>query len=266
MQRLRIVAIGDHGHPEFAAVEQWLRAQNATRVPNCAAALGTSASHYFLLAPYRSAFDQAEVERLYRAAPLAKLVAIVGSWCEGETRSGQALAGVARVAWHQFVPRAEAILTGRADYAGWSLPRTASPIDVSLHANPRLPIRSPLTTIGVVAQTRGDYLAWAEGLIACGARAVRTSAAEISDDLQAVLWDGRSLNDQAAKELMAICAAGAAKPILALLDAPRIQEIEAAGRMGVASVLAKPLLLGDLRAEFTRLGVLPQPLPARQAG
>src|SRR5206468_630467 len=39
---------------------------------------------------------------LRRAAPLAGVVALLGSWCEGETRTGRPLSGVQRLYWYDF--------------------------------------------------------------------------------------------------------------------------------------------------------------------
>src|SRR5690349_536160 len=76
-------------------------------------------------------FSAREVERLHAAAPLARLVALVGPWCEGEARSGRPWPGVERVpwrAWENHLPRALA-LNGAVQSAAALLPRTASDIE-----------------------------------------------------------------------------------------------------------------------------------------
>src|SRR5262245_51191431 len=42
------------------------------------------------------------VDRLRSAAPLSRLVGLLGSWCEGEVRSGHPWPAVERVYWHQW--------------------------------------------------------------------------------------------------------------------------------------------------------------------
>ncbi len=49
--------------------------------------------------------SSAEVEQIHREAPLARLVALLGEWCEGETRTGAPWPGVPRVYWHQSLGR-----------------------------------------------------------------------------------------------------------------------------------------------------------------
>src|SRR5439155_24923442 len=58
-----------------------------------------------------------DVERLHAAAPLARLMALVGAWCEGEVRSGEPWPGVSRVsvsAWRSGLAR-EVDLKGGSD-------------------------------------------------------------------------------------------------------------------------------------------------------
>ena len=43
-----------------------------------------------------------ELESLRRVAPLAGIVALLGSWCEGETRTGRPWPGVQRLYWYEF--------------------------------------------------------------------------------------------------------------------------------------------------------------------
>ena len=48
--------------------------------------------------------DGRAVECLRKNAPLAAIVALVGSWCEGELRTGRPWPGVERVYWYDFPP------------------------------------------------------------------------------------------------------------------------------------------------------------------
>jgi hypothetical protein len=45
-----------------------------------------------------------DVERLRRRAPLAGVVSLAGSWCEGETRTGRPLPSAVRLYWYEFEP------------------------------------------------------------------------------------------------------------------------------------------------------------------
>src|SRR4029078_6576733 len=62
------------------------------------------------------------------AAPLARLVALVGPWCEGEMRSGRAWPGVVCVPWRGWQRRLPQVLgLDRSDEErAERLPRTAT--------------------------------------------------------------------------------------------------------------------------------------------
>ena len=53
----------------------------------------------------RDQFLSVDLEKLQAIFPLTPIVGLLGSWCEGELRSGQPLPGVTRVYWHQWQGR-----------------------------------------------------------------------------------------------------------------------------------------------------------------
>jgi hypothetical protein len=265
------LVIGDRQYADFQAVTAWLAARDVTYSESCAQAVellrngATRPGWILLLAAHRGAFEQRLVERLHRAAPLARLVTVLGSWCEGETRSGRALAGVARVYWHQFTARANAALRASDDFAGWSLPRTATPLDVALHARQAKATISPVQ-IAIMADRRADYEALAEGITACGAAPIRCLPFQQTPTAVGYLWCGQSLNERTIPALGTAVTRAGGQPLIALLDFPRADETVAALERGAAGVLSKPFLLGDLRAELARLGLMKPAAPARRAG
>ena len=154
--------LGNADHPEFAEAMSLLR---ATARPETAHA---ALPELIVVAQARPGeVTHREVKLIQHQHPLAGTVALLGSWCEGELRSGRALSGVTRVYWHQFVERAEAALAEQGDFAGWRLPRTATAIDVSLQL--RRQKARPLTgpSVGILA-SRSEAMAISEALAACG--------------------------------------------------------------------------------------------------
>jgi hypothetical protein len=73
-------------------------------------------------------FSHQAVDRLRRLAPLARIVGLMGSWCEGEMRSGSPWPASARVYWHQWPARCGGELghLARGVPSSWSLPITAT--------------------------------------------------------------------------------------------------------------------------------------------
>lgn len=264
-----IVAIGNLAHVDFLPAASWLAEQRATyfdRWEQAAVHLETNPSPDWLLlfSDRRGAFHQKGIERLHRRAPLAKLVHVCGSWCEGETRSGKALAGVARAYWHQFIPRANATATRHADYAGWLLPRTSTMLDVLLQgsAKPRL---VEGVTILVLSSHRDEQRALSDLISSCGFRPVYDKD-ESASQSSAIVWSTRSLDAPAEQRLAKLASAACGQPLIVLLDFPRQAEVARALALGASAVLSKPLLLGDLRGVFAQCGLIGRRPATRQAG
>lgn len=266
-----VMLIGDSEQREFAAPLMWLgkhcRCHWYPTVAEAVEALQLAANApdwVVLVASYRGAFDHAEVESLHKLAPLARLLTLLGSWCEGEMRSGRALPGVARAYWHQWEARAAAEMLGEraARYAGWSLPRTSLPLDVSLlaRAEPHSIFHRAGDTpqISVLAPSRERYLTLADALRTCGYPSLwqpATTFASASNS-GAFVIDGDSLTERISALTQLTIASAVDRPTLLLLDFPRWQEVEQAREWGVQRVLSKPYLLGDLRAILATM--LPQ--------
>src|SRR5258708_6632850 len=111
-QPLTLLLIGDYQRPEFREAYAAMRA--ACRVV-CTGTLAGAVDllsgqepppDLIVLAQNRSGeFKPGDLERLRRHAALAPVVVLLGPWNEGEMRSGEPLAGVVRVYWHQWQPR-----------------------------------------------------------------------------------------------------------------------------------------------------------------
>jgi hypothetical protein len=107
--RPSILLFGDSSPPEFAAACQWLRTHGdvveARRIDeDCLTRRVIAGWHPELVVGLQNRPGQWREEELDGASrlwPLAVTVALLGSWCEGEPRTGRPLPGVARVPWHQ---------------------------------------------------------------------------------------------------------------------------------------------------------------------
>jgi CheY-like chemotaxis protein len=229
---------------------------------------------------YPGQFAHADLFALQRAAPLARIVALLGSWCEGETRTGKPWPGAVRTYWHQWPARARRQLARLAGGQGsaWSLPATATEEErlladagSSLPAGPKgdSPIfaasyrknrDSSLAGRGLVAifspgAARADWLA-----AACrrGGYATAWLRSPQQADLRgavAVICDGSDCRGEEEALLRRLAERFAPAPLLALLDFPRIEDCRRARAAGAAAVLSKPLDFDDLLwqlAEVTR--------------
>jgi hypothetical protein len=258
--------IGDAARDEFRVAGDWLAAETALFTSeSCAAATARLREttlplpHWVvLLAPHRGCAELTGVEDLHAVVPLARLVCLTGAWCEGETRSGTAIRGAMRATWLQFVPRASDALADatRGGYAGWSLPRTATPLDVSLLTRARMsPLSSARPLIAVVTPAREDFSALADALAACGVEAKWSRDGRLTANVQGVVCLGTSLSQGFWNRWGELRQAAEARPLLVLLDFPRWHEVTQLLRQEAAAVIAKPFLLGDLRQALAAAGI-----------
>ena len=234
---------GDGQHPHFAEALAWL-GEHANLIP--LPAEGAAAPSAILIAQSRPGqFSRAAVEAWHARAPLARLVALVGPWCEGEQRSGRPWPGVVRVPWRDWparLPRALGLVASDV-----RLPRTASDAERLQSEIASLGLsRRPQRAGGVAI--RSASAASHEGLcslLTClGASVVADNAAlEIVEG-----WDQWPTTD--------------GPPRVLLLHFPRPDDLDRARQRDAAAVLAQPLLLADLAAVLDRL--LPQVDAARR--
>jgi hypothetical protein len=252
---LQILLIGDTSRPEFheacQALDEVAQVTPMANLKDAAAVLekGPVAPHGIVLAQAcPGQFSAQAINRLREIAPLARLIVILGSWCEGEPRSGHPVPGVTRIYWHQAGVRVRREFPGWFEVPGsaWRLPATATDEERLLAA-----MQSPLPTGSglVVIWTRRPEL---EGLLADACRRVGYSTVwshpcrpTLVRGASVSIYDGGPLNSAGQAVLSRLIAAVSPAPVLALLDAPRIQDFRIAQTLR-AKVLAKPFRIDEL--------------------
>ena len=201
-------------------------------------------------------FSADMIDRLRRAAPLARVVGLLGSWCEGEARTGWPWPATIRVYWHQWRPQCEQELTriaaGRA--SAWALPITAGDEERLLAAS-----HQPLSAKkGLIAISTPlfDMQDWLQKI--CRSRGYSTSwlrphqSIEI-EQVTAAIFDADECLQQESDSLKRLADAIAPAPVLALMDFPRVESCDRALAAGARAVLSKPLLVDDLFWQLNRL-------------
>lgn len=258
--RRRGVVIGDAAHPEFADAIRWLSTRFETsRFGRIAEALEFMSSSlaspdlFLLTESHPGEHAVADIRRLHAAAPLARMVALVGPWCDGESRSGQPPPGVIRVPWHAWKSRLPREVSEHPSGLAWRVPRTATPAERLLEImdrEPSLPPRS--ATVAIFTERQVDW----EGL-ADICRQSRLDVVELRQPFEAtgeppggppgvVLADLPISPEDRTGIVRALAIAFPGVPILALVDFPRPDECERLLSAGARALLAKPLLIADL--------------------
>lgn len=243
----RILLTGDYLHPDFNDVRTFLASEPdfelvaTDRIEQ--ASRGGELIAFCQSRPGQ--FSQQQVEQWHARAPLAHLLAILGSWCEGEVRSGRPWHGVQRVYWYDAIGRLRWLLLGQSVTPAFRTESIAEQIDGSLKL---LPLAAPGATAVVIAGRCCEYepLAdmchalqfaprWERSCQAVGPAPQLVVAT--FDDLQA----GISLDG-----LTALRDAWPTTLRIALVNFPRRNEVAALRAAGCHHVLGKPLLLSDL--------------------
>lgn len=201
-------------------------------------------------APRPRMATQEHVEQLGAVAPLARLVVVAGSWCEGEWRTGRPPSGAVRLYWHEL---ASWWRTALESLAAGTAPPWSAPLD-----EPRAGLfdikggQPSVAELGFIAVDSVDYATFetiAAGLSAlgwrCRWRPRHRSQFAKNDDAAAFaggIWDGGQLGATELQDLRQFCQRLPARraPVIALVDYPRAEHAAAIAEAGAMAVIGKP--------------------------
>jgi hypothetical protein len=271
---LLALVLGDRETPEFRApldllqslVEtvffadadqalRWMAIENEDRSPDLLVVVqvrpGTVQTH--------------DLAALRNAAPLCRIVALLGNWCEGETRTGHPWAAHDRIYWYDWPwrIRREIELLGRGICPIWGLPETAT-MDERLIWSCRDPLPQGTGTVVIAASSResnevltkachfGGYdsadLPWmrqgAKWLASINAVCRKRQAGHVV----AAIWEAGKCDATEALAIGRFCGRLPAVRVLAVVDFPTILIRRRLLDAGAGDVLGKPLLIEDLLA------------------
>ena len=138
--------------------------------------------------------------------------------------------------------------------SAWTLPVTASEEDSFLaDADRPPPARGGLVAIAARRFVMADFLAAACRRYGYATAWLPPSRAVRLGGVAAVIFDGSDCRGAEQDELRRLAAAMAPAPLVALLDFPRIEDVDRCLAAGAAAVLSKPLILADLFWHLERL-------------
>jgi DNA-binding NarL/FixJ family response regulator len=274
---LSILVVGSTERSEFRDALDALSGRGsvvAVADPVAAAALlasGEPAVDLIVIAQsHPGEFSAEAVDRLRGLAPLARIVALLGSWCEGETRTGRPWPGVIRVYWHQWPARAgqelERLRSGVR--SSWALPSTASEEERLLaFADEPWPKREGLIAIVSRGFESQDWLAAACRRIGCQTVWLCPPALSVPGQVAAILFDATDAKGEELRQLQSLADSNPPTPILVLMDFPRAEDRDRVLAAGARAVLSKPLLVEDLLWHLDQVFPADRPrVDVRQAG
>jgi len=203
-------------------------------------------------------YTQTALEHLQRLAPLARIVLVAGSWCEGELRTGKPVHGVLRLYWydlaawwrdalaclqvHQRPPWSEPLEDGYAQRLrahAAPLPTVQAAVGGLIEVNTQH--HETFVTLATVLNSAGWAAIWQR----CNLRPATTSGT------RAGIWDGGQLDPPEIDRLSSFCHsignwADDQVPVIVLLDFPRSEHLAMATAAGARAILPKPYRVDDL--------------------
>jgi CheY-like chemotaxis protein len=259
--RIHALAIGGLQSSEFA--QAWRNLQSTThfsQTPSIEQAADTLAASdrkpdLIVIAQTRpNQIDQQQIHALRRLAPLARVVGLFGSWCEGEGRTGSPWPAVPRLYWHQWpvAGQREVEHLAEAVDSWWQLPLTAGP-DERFLISPEDTSATPGGLVILAAPDWESSEALADACEAAGYQSLwyRRDKPPRTHGVVAVVWDGSGLDANAQSDLQHLHQEFPDVPLVALLNYPRTDDIHRALQAGATTILSKPLLVDDLLQSLT---------------
>ncbi|MEN6405836.1 MAG: hypothetical protein ABFC77_05125 [Thermoguttaceae bacterium] len=271
---LSTLLIGDVDRSEFAgaraALELWGPVEVCPTAADAVAVLQRDQLAPDLIVAAQAFPDQishAAIARLRRLAPLARVVGLLGSWCEGEMRTGSPWPGAVRVYGHQWASRAgrqlQRMASGKS--CAWSLPPTATEEERLLaDADPATtptdskksgglattPTDSKKSGGLVLIHSRSPEMAeWLSTM--CRSRGYATlwrrePASTYTDGVRAAIFDADRFGDASCAELRRLVESVRPSPVVALMTFPRAEDRRRAMQAGATAIVSKPFVLEDL--------------------
>lgn len=251
----RVLVTGDFWHPEFAdliggldvpaMLLPWPKLSQLRECPGTVDLVLIGQSH-------RGAIQQSDVDRLRQWWPEIPVVVLLGSWCEGESRSGTPLQGVTRVYWHQWQGQFKQLQQ-------WVSPAvTPAPAAVE---------KSRQVAVSALSQAQFEMVEDALELLGLQAIWAEKSIwqAEESSTISAVCLDCESLTENLTNRLIFLRKQFPDQPVFLLMGFPRKHEVQSLkSYWHVAGVISKPIDLTSLASAFEQAGIsVVAPTPMR---
>ena len=267
----KVLLVGDYWHSDFRTL---------IANPDCATTLvpaeqlsdehlaDSSFDLAILAAARRDQFSHEWIETIRCKLAPTPLVAMLGSWCEGEQRSGEPWPGIQRVYWHQWRNRFDFFLKQLASdqICDWHLPATANHADAVINPNLKntFAINESKMPVGVSAVSEMHYQMVADSLQFFEAKPCWIEHRQWEDSGIAqpslIVVDGDSWNQELKSRIdwlrndLKIDS-----PIVQLLNFPRPSNLPAMHTAGITAVVSKPFQLSDLALAIERATQLGSP-------
>lgn len=260
MSTLQILVSGDYWHHDFRGQLSTLEAP-ATMVPlERISSIAEGNFQLIVLAQSRrDQISQATVDMLRTLVPDVPIVVMLGSWCEGQNRSGNPLVGVNLVPWHQWKSGFERFCTQIVEGMSpdWCQPLTSSRADRVRDYTPDPVLRELLLGKKILISTedRATFETISDMLRVYDCISLWAEADSGSSELElpdAICIDGNGVSEEFEQRIGGFVEMFGELPAVALLNFPRQQDFATLSTMGVQEVVSKPYCHIDMLHSLVR--------------
>lgn len=201
----------------------------------------------FLAQPLPGLVQQADIDRLQQLVPLARIVVVVGTWCEGGLRTDATATGVLRLYWYELAPWWQAAMRRLAagKCPSWSLP--LDHLQAGRYSSDSK-LAELTQMVAIYAEDYAVFETLAESIAMAGAMPLWANRNEF-EQAQAGIFDGGQLDARQLDRLREFCSQIESNVTL-LLDYPREDHIALARAAGATAVFGKPYVVEEVLASL----------------
>ena len=260
---LRVRVLGDTSHDEFRdCVEQIVARTEASLLSALPGELEEESEPdlCIVLAGRPGEFTPEVIESLRQRAPLVRVVGLLGSWCEGETRTGRPWPAVPRIYFHRWQAWFERELAAweNGECGTLSLPVTATDEERLLDASVISSNRAGVT-VAIYSPVREMASMLVEACASLGYNGRRCELVDSWSNAPPAIgiYDAATCDVEMLNDLHRLTAHWPATRWLAVANFPRPDDVRQLRDARAAAVLSKPLMIDELRVVLSQLACEP---------
>lgn len=219
----------------------------------------------------RGSIDASQIDAIQRIWPQVPVLIVLGSWCEGESRSGQPIAGVKRVLWHQWQGQYQQLrqwlsVSNTQRDRSESREFASDQTNTTTSDHSQMPSASAPTTapqhqrVAVSALSSAQFEMAQDALELLGLTAVWAEKsiwqAEELEAIVAVCLDCESLTENLTNRLIFLRKQFPEQPVFLFMGFPRKHEVQSLkSYWNVSGVISKPIDITSLAAALEQAGI-----------
>ena len=254
MSQLHLLVSGDYWHEDFRDQLSQIKFPT-TMVPleRLSSAPSQEYDLVVLAQSRRNEISASTVDEIRQSMPQVPIVVLLGTWCEGENRSGEPLEGVNNVLWHQWEKRFEkfCVQMNEGVSTDWHLPLTATVADQVRDFSPDPSHVKQLSgpNVGVSASHRSSFESIRDllNLYSCEVSWIESDKEKAkSEQFDAVCVDIERGIEQQKNSISVLKSLFHNIPTVVLLGFPRKQDVDGLAAFGITQIVSKPFTADEL--------------------